>query len=93
MNLPNKLTLLRILLIPVFMVVLYWGFPGAGKCGEDRRLCGSAAGTNLFPVRRGCRGTPAASKPPFSFRLRRKEKALFDGVKRKDAGGGISGSA
>jgi len=29
MNLPNKLTLLRILLIPVFMIVLYWGFPGA----------------------------------------------------------------
>jgi CDP-diacylglycerol--glycerol-3-phosphate 3-phosphatidyltransferase len=29
MNLPNKLTLLRILLIPIFMVVLYWGFPGA----------------------------------------------------------------
>ncbi len=29
MNLPNKLTVLRILLIPVFMVVLYWGFPGA----------------------------------------------------------------
>ena len=24
MNLPNKLTMLRILLIPVFMVVLYW---------------------------------------------------------------------
>ena len=29
MNLPNKLTLLRILLIPVFMLVLYLGFPGA----------------------------------------------------------------
>ena len=29
MNLPNKLTLLRILLIPVFMIILYWGFPGA----------------------------------------------------------------
>ena len=29
MNLPNKLTLLRIILIPAFMVVLYWGFPGA----------------------------------------------------------------
>jgi len=28
-NLPNKLTVLRILLIPVFMVVLYWDFPGA----------------------------------------------------------------
>ena len=30
MNLPNKLTLLRIILIPVFMAVLYWGFPNAG---------------------------------------------------------------
>lgn len=29
MNLPNKLTVLRIFLIPAFMVVLYWGFPGA----------------------------------------------------------------
>ena len=29
MNLPNKLTLLRIILIPAFVVVLYWGFPGA----------------------------------------------------------------
>ena len=29
MNLPNKLTLLRIILIPVFMVVLYLGFPSA----------------------------------------------------------------
>lgn len=30
MNLPNKLTMLRIVLIPVFMVILYWNFPGAG---------------------------------------------------------------
>ena len=29
MNLPNKLTLMRIILVPVFMAVLYMGFPGA----------------------------------------------------------------
>ncbi len=29
MNLPNKLTMLRIVLTPVFLAVLYWGFPGA----------------------------------------------------------------
>ena len=29
MNLPNKLTMLRIILTPIFMAVLYWGFPGA----------------------------------------------------------------
>lgn len=29
MNLPNKLTMLRIILTPVFMAVLYLGFPGA----------------------------------------------------------------
>ena len=27
MNTANKLTLLRIALIPVFLIVLYWGFP------------------------------------------------------------------
>lgn len=29
MNLPNKLTMLRIILTPIFLAVLYWGFPGA----------------------------------------------------------------
>ena len=29
MNRPNKLTMLRIILTPVFLAVLYWGFPGA----------------------------------------------------------------
>ena len=28
MNTANKLTLLRVALIPIFLVVLYWGFPG-----------------------------------------------------------------
>ena len=28
MNTANKLTLLRVFLIPVFLVVMYWGFPG-----------------------------------------------------------------
>lgn len=27
MNTANKLTLLRIVLIPVFLIILYWGFP------------------------------------------------------------------
>ncbi len=30
MNTPNKLTLLRVLMIPVFLLVLYLGFPGSG---------------------------------------------------------------
>ena len=29
MNTANKLTMLRVALIPVYLVVLYWGFPGA----------------------------------------------------------------
>ena len=29
MTTANKLTLLRVILIPVFLIVLYWGFPGA----------------------------------------------------------------
>ena len=37
----------------------------------------------IFSVGRGCRGSPADSKPPFSFRLRRKENAPFDGVREK----------
>lgn len=27
MNIANKLTMLRVFLIPVFLIVLYWGFP------------------------------------------------------------------
>lgn len=29
MNTANKITMFRVLLIPVFLVVLYWGFPGS----------------------------------------------------------------
>ena len=29
MNTANKLTLLRVFLIPVFLVIAYWGFPGS----------------------------------------------------------------
>ena len=29
MNTANKLTLLRVFMIPLFLVVLYWGFPGS----------------------------------------------------------------
>ena len=29
MNTANKLTMLRVALIPVYLIVLYWGFPGA----------------------------------------------------------------
>ena len=29
MNTANKLTLLRVFLIPAFLVVAYWGFPGS----------------------------------------------------------------
>jgi len=30
MNTANKLTLLRVCMIPLFLLVLYWGFPGSG---------------------------------------------------------------
>ncbi len=29
MNTANKLTMLRVIMIPVFLIVLYWGFPGS----------------------------------------------------------------
>ena len=29
MTTANKLTILRVLMIPVFLVVVYWGFPGS----------------------------------------------------------------
>ena len=29
MNTANKLTMLRLVMIPAYLVVLYWGFPGA----------------------------------------------------------------
>ena len=30
MTTANKLTILRVLMIPLFLVILYWGFPGSG---------------------------------------------------------------
>ena len=30
MNTANKLTLLRVVMIPAFLAVVYWGFPGSG---------------------------------------------------------------
>lgn len=33
MNIANKLTLLRVALIPIFLIVLYWGFPGSQYVG------------------------------------------------------------
>ena len=29
MNTANKLTMLRVIMIPAFLVVVYWGFPGS----------------------------------------------------------------
>ena len=29
MTTANKLTILRVLMIPAFLAVLYWGFPGS----------------------------------------------------------------
>ena len=48
--------------------------PGAGWCGEGRRLCGSAAGENLFPVRTGVPGKPGSFKTPILFFLERKKR-------------------
>lgn len=33
MNTANKLTLLRVAMIPLFLAVLYWGFPGSEYAG------------------------------------------------------------
>ena len=30
MTTANKLTILRVLMIPIFLIILYWGFPGSG---------------------------------------------------------------
>lgn len=30
MTTANKLTILRVLMIPAFLIILYWGFPGSG---------------------------------------------------------------
>ena len=53
MNTANKLTLARVFMIPLFLVIVYWGFPGSRYValggvhsglpdGPAGRVCGPA---------------------------------------------------
>ena len=59
-------------------------FPSSRGMGflPSGRGPGKPGSFKTFPVRTGCRGSPAASKPPFSF-SEEKENAPFDGVREK----------
>ena len=46
MNTANKLTLARVFLIPVFLVIAYWGFPGSRYLSQ-RFFLGSIVGGKL----------------------------------------------
>ena len=83
------------------------GNGGAGEARQLQNPHSSSGQTALYSGRPAGEGIPHAASLPLLFptkpaslgfcggpyRLRRKEKALFDGVKRKDAGGGIPGFA
>ena len=58
MNTPNKLTLLRVALIPVFLVVLYLGFPYSDQVALAIFVLASAtdfADGYLAPIVQLCR--------------------------------------
>ena len=69
-----------------------FAFPSQWDFGSFAGVPRRGAGVRPVPGRGEVRRRPRASKPPFSF-SEEKEKAPFDGVKRKRLGGGIPGFA